>query len=142
MGKEIKMNDIPVVSEEVKFTPEQIQEQQNKILDKLTESILFNQMALNKLHEVRYTPYYEKELKNALNRAQKQLVKAEKKHFDNFFDKLETSTQGLLKIQEELVAEITEVGLEEFENLTNVIRAFKSYPEKFEEFINELKEVK
>ena len=110
---------------EEQFTPEQIEEQKTKILDKITESILFNQMALNKLHEVRYTPYYEKELKNALNRAQTHLLKTETKQFDLLFDKREKSTQDLLKVQEEMVAEITSIGLEEFENITSMLRIYK-----------------
>ena len=55
-------------------------------LQKITESVVINYLALHFNNEVRYTSAYKHDLKRDLNKVIKTLEKAEKKEFDMLFE--------------------------------------------------------
>lgn len=67
----------------------------NKTIEKITKSIILSQMACNALEEIKHTDYYKKDLKNRLNLALKELVKAEEKEFDLIYEAAGESTHQI-----------------------------------------------
>ena len=55
----------------------------NKTIEKITKSIILSQMACNALEDIKHTKYYRKDLKNRLNLAVKELIKAEEKELND-----------------------------------------------------------
>lgn len=104
----------------------------------ITQSILANQIALDFNEEIKYTKFYKKILKNKLNNLQKELIKLEKKEFDLFFNKDEETTSLLYNVQRDLIKEITSLGLEHFECLLYMVKAYKKDTEKANKLVNEI----
>lgn len=101
----------------------------DKILTKIAQSIIANQVAHYFNQEIRAIPqYYKHELKNALNRVQTILAKAEKTEYDMLFDKAESQTVGTYDAIDGLVRVIAKGGITEFNNFSFVLEAYLKDP--------------
>jgi hypothetical protein len=104
----------------------------------ISQSIIANEIALDFNEKIKHTNYYKTVLKNKLNNLQKELIQLEKKEFDVFFDKQEGATSHLYKSHQDLVTEITSLGLEHYECLVYLIQAYKKDQNKANELVNEI----
>jgi len=107
-------------------------------LTKISQSVIANQVAYHLNHEIRFTGYYKHELKMKLNALDKELLKAEKKEFDKFFNEVETPTDELCEIQTEMVKEIASAGLIHFGNILEMVKAYKKDPKSIEGIVNKI----
>lgn len=117
---------------------EQTMTKEEKTLTAITSSIIANQIAYDLNHEIRFTGYYKHNLKNALNRLLPLLKKAEQQEFDKFFDTQEKATNELYQAQTEMIAEISQLGIIHFQNITEIIRAYKKSPKSIQGIINKI----
>ena len=85
-------------------------------LQKITESVIFNYLALHFNNEVKHTSAYKHELKRDLNKVIKTLEKAEEKEFELIF--------GISEDTEEFVDGLSGTIMEA---VTNLINDHKNY---------------
>lgn len=107
-------------------------------LSKITLSVLSNQLALDANHEIRYTSYYKKDLKRKLNLIIPILEKAEKQEFDNCFNKQEQATTEVYNGCQDMVKEIVTLGIEHFECITEILKAYKLNPNSINGIVNKI----
>jgi len=105
-----------------------IEQLQPSIITKISQSILANQIAYNFLHEIQFTQYNKHRLKMLLKQVNEELAKAEKTEYDLLYDKKESATRETYSAMEEMVKEISELGLFHFDNIKEIIRAYKKNP--------------
>lgn len=104
------------------------EKQLNKTIEKITKSIILSQMACNALEDIKHTKYYKKELKNRLNLAVKELIKAEETEFDLIYEAAAESTD---QISANIMAFIEVLMKERFTDsvsLMSIIIAYKINP--------------
>jgi hypothetical protein len=97
----------------------------NKI--KIAQSIVANQVAMNYLHEVRFTPYYKQRLKNLLNQVNEELEKAERQEYDVLDNEIEENNYVYYSVSE-AVKEIAGVDVFRMPDIINILRAYKKDP--------------
>lgn len=97
---------------------------EEKLLHKITHSIIASQIALTKLEDLKHTRFYKKELKMRLNMAIKELMKAESEDYDSFWNALLKETQEVTKIYETYINSICKVPIWDASEMTVVIEAF------------------
>ena len=105
-----------------------VQPLQPDTLTKISQSIIANQIAYDFNHEIKFTRYYKQDLKQKLNQLQPVLAKAEREEYDKFFDCAERASSDTYKAMAEMVQEITSLGLFEFNNIKDIIQAYKKDP--------------
>ena len=105
--------------------------------NKITHSIIANQLALNHNEAVKHTPYYKQNLKNKINLLLPELIKAEKE-YDDFFDKLEDSTSEVYEAYDEFIKAIASVPIWDCRNMTAMILAYKEDPKSIEGIVNKI----
>lgn len=106
-----------------------IEQLQPSIITKISQSILANQIAYNFLHEIQFTQYNKHRLKMLLKQVNEELGKAERSEYDLLFDKKEKATADTYAAIQEMVQEISELGLFHFDNIKEMVRAYKKNPE-------------
>lgn len=97
---------------------------EEKLLHKITHSIIASQIALTKLEDLKHTRFYKKELKMRLNMAIKELMKAESEDYDSFWNALLKETQEVTKIYETYINAISSIPIWDASEMTAVIEAF------------------
>ncbi len=112
-------------------------EAQEKIMVKIAQSVIANQLALNFNEELKGTKFYKQELKNALNKLNPILVKAEVEEYDKMFERKEKDTVSLYDVVNELTTKLSELGIEHFLNISKVLDYYKTNPEKLQNLLNE-----
>lgn len=105
-----------------------VQPLQPDTLTKISQSIIANQIAYDFNHEIKFTQYYKQDLKQKLNQLQPVLAKAELEEYDKFFNTAERASSDTYKAMMEMVQEITSLGLFEFNNIRDIIQAYKKDP--------------
>lgn len=123
MGKNIQFEDLT---------------KKDKVLTKITQSIIANEVAYNFNHDIKFTPYYKHQLKKYFRLLETELIKAQKTEFDVMFDKEEGITDEVHEKMAEMIREISSVGLFDFENITNIVRAYKSSPNSINGIVNKI----
>lgn len=106
-----------------------IEQLQPSIITKISQSILANQIAYNFLHEIQFTQYNKHRLKMLLKQVNEELAKAERSEYDLLFDKKEKATADTYTAMQEMVQEVSELGLFHFDNIKEMVRAYKKNPE-------------
>lgn len=96
-----------------------------ELVDKITTSVISTQIALNQLEAIKHTNYYKQGLKNKLNAVLPELIKAEKEHFDKFFEKESDSTVAVCQVFESFINVISKVPIYDMENICYMIEAYK-----------------
>lgn len=112
----------------MKQNKQEIEKLQPTIVTKISQSILANQIAYNFLFEIEQTKYNKRRLKMLLKQINEELKKAEKTEYDLLYDKKESATRETYAAMEEMVKEISELGLFHFDNIKEIIRAYKKNP--------------
>lgn len=112
----------------MKQNKQEIEKLQPTIVTKISQSILANQIAYNFLFEIEQTKYNKQRLKMLLKQINEELKKAEKTEYDLLYDKKESATRETYSAMEEMVKEISELGLFHFDNIKEMIRAYKKNP--------------
>lgn len=97
-------------------------------LTKISQSIIANQIAYNFNHEIKFTQYYKQELKMRLTPVITLLQKAELDEYDKFFNTAERAASDTYGAMVKMVNEITSAGLFEFDNIAELVKAYKSDP--------------
>lgn len=97
-------------------------------LTKISQSIIANQIAYNFNHEIKFTQYYKHELKMRLTPVITLLQKAEIEEYDKFFGLAERAASDTYGAMVKMVNEITSAGLFEFDNIAELVKAYKSDP--------------
>jgi len=97
---------------------------EEKLLHKITHSIIASQVALTRLEDLKHTRFYKKELKMRLNMAIKELMKAESQDYDSFWNALLKETQAVTKVYEDYIKAISSVPIWDASEMTAVIEAF------------------
>jgi vacuolar-type H+-ATPase subunit D/Vma8 len=92
--------------------------------DKITHSIVINQIALNNNEAIKHTNFYKKSLKQKLNLLMPELIKCENE-YDEFFNKLEDSTSHVYDVYENYTKAVASVPIWDAENITLIIEAYK-----------------
>jgi len=95
-----------------------------KLVDKITTSVMSTQITLVQLESIKYTGYYNKELKQKLNLVLPLLIKAEQEHYDNFFEKESDSTDHVYQVFETFIKRISNVPIYDMENICYMIDAY------------------
>ena len=106
-------------------------------IDKITHSIVVNQIALNNNEAIKHTPYYKKELKQKLNLLMPELIKCEPE-YDAFFDKVEDSTAHVYNVYETYIKTVASVPIWDAENITKIIEAYKKDAKSIEGICNKI----
>lgn len=96
--------------------------QQNKL--KIAQSIVANQVAMNYLHEIRFTPYAKQKLKNLLNQVNNELEKCERIEYDKLDNEIEENNYVYYSVSE-AVKEIAGIDVLQIPDIINVLRAYK-----------------
>lgn len=94
----------------------------------VVKAIITNQLALFYNEKIKFTKYYKHDLKKKLNPAINVLVKAEEQEFDSMSEKLEEEMSWLHSLQFDLVESLGTLDPDEYENVTNIIKAYKKNP--------------
>ncbi len=94
----------------------------------LAQSILTNQLALFFNDQLKHTKFYKTALKQKLNLLIPELIKAEKAEYDVIYEKHEQLTVGIHDMILALVSELSSAGIYEFQNLLDIVRAYKKDP--------------
>lgn len=100
-------------------------------IDKITHSIIINQIALNNNESIKHTPFYKKDLKNRLNMLLTELYKHETE-YDKFFEKESESTGHVYDAYENYIKTVSSVPIWECENISLIIEAYKKDPKSIE----------
>lgn len=99
--------------------------QQNKL--KIAQSIVANQVAMNYLHEIRFTPYAKHKLKNLLNQVNNELQKWERIEYDKLDNEIEENNYVYYSVSE-AVKEIAGIDILQMPDIINILRAYKKDP--------------
>lgn len=94
-------------------------------ITKIVQSIHANQLALHFNEELRFTPYYKHNLKRKLNPVLTELFKIEKTDYNHFLDTVEGNSDYLYALQDDVVKELTSLGLISFGEILNILKAYK-----------------
>lgn len=113
-------------------------ERDNKTVMKITQSIIANQIAFDFNHEIKHTVYFKHRLKKILNQLIPELEKAEKNEFDQFFDEQENITDELYDVQREMTRQLSTLGLMHFQNVSEIIQAYKKDPKSIQGIVNKI----
>ena len=106
-------------------------------IDKITHAIIINEIAANANHEIKFTPYYKGLLKNRLNQLLPELYKCSE-DYDSLFNNKEESTKTVYDIYNEYIKAISSIPIQECENITLIIKAYRKDREAMEEVINKI----
>ena len=106
-------------------------------VDKVTHSIIVNQIALNNNEAVKHTRFYKQGLKNKLNLLLSELVKHEPE-YDKFFNSEEESTSKVYEAYDNYIKAVASVPIWDCENMTRLIEAFKKDPKSIEGIVNKI----
>src|SRR5690554_3496986 len=99
--------------------------QQNKL--KIAQSIVANQVAMNYLYEIKFTPYAKHKLKNLLNQVTNELEKCEKIEYDKLDNEIEENNYVYYSVSE-AVKEIAGIDVLQMPDIINILRAYKKDP--------------
>lgn len=119
-----------------------IEQLQPSIITKISQSILANQIAYNFLHEIQFTQYNKYRLKMLLKQVNEELSKAERSEYDLLFDKKEKATVETYKAMQDMVQEISDLGLFHFDNIKEIVRAYKKDPKSIMIISNQIISIK
>jgi len=106
--------------------------------DKVTLSILANQLALNCNESLKHTGYYKQELKGAINKVVPLLIKAESEEFDKIFDKEEDAANAVYTAVEALMIEISKTSIPEYTAIVSLIKAYRKDPKSLKGLVNKI----
>lgn len=136
--KLFKMPSGPVIKkpDEV-FTPKKAVPVMSSVsFDKVTQSIIANQLALNCNEALKYTGYYKKELKAHLNKTIPLLIKAESEEFDKIFDSQPGAASDVYNVMDALVKEIAATSIPEYSSIIFLIQAYRKDPKSIKGIVN------
>jgi len=108
------------------------------ITEKVTTSVMSCQIALNQLEAIKHTSYYRHSLKAKINSVLPELIKAEKEHYDKFFDKEEKSTSEVYQVFESFIKVISQVPIYDMENICYIIEAYQKDPKSINGIVNKI----
>ncbi len=111
---------------------------QIKTVQKITESVIACGVALHLMEEIKHTNYHKGRLKSAVNLAIKELIKAEKNDFDEFHEKMQEQTDHVFDIQREMIAEISDLGLLHYKQITEMVKAYKKDHKSIQGIVNKI----
>lgn len=114
------------------------QKQKNAILTKISQSIIANEVALDFNDQITRTNYHKRKLKHHLKATQVELAKAEKEEYDKVFGIAEKASSILYATMQTMVNEISSLGLYEFANITDLVRAYKKDPKSIAGIANKI----
>lgn len=106
--------------------------------DKITTSVIATQITLNLLHDIKHTSYYQKGLKNKLNLVYPELIKAEKEHYDKFFDVEDKATDQVYGVFEDFIKKIAGIPIYDMENIAYIIDAYHKDPKSINGICNKI----
>ena len=113
-----------------------------KQLAKITESVVFNFLALHHNEEIRHTSAYKHDLKRDLNKVIKTLEKAEKKEFDMIFDISEDTAEFVDALSASLIQMVKNM-MANHDNYSlfikaNIFNAYCKNPKSMEGIANKI----
>ena len=97
--------------------------EKDKVVHKVTSSIIANQFCLVRNEELKHTPYYQKRLKMVLNPTIKELIKLEPM-YDKFFEAKDQSTSEVYQVYEKFVEVMALVPIWDMENIVKMYSAY------------------
>jgi hypothetical protein len=109
-----------------------------KIEDKITNSVMSCQIALNQLEQIKFTPYYKQSLKNKLNSVLVELIKVEANHYDKFFDRDSDATDAVYSVFDKFIKKVSEIAIYDMENICHIIDAYKKDQKSIEGIVNKI----
>lgn len=112
--------------------------EETEMLTNISAAIISNQIAYVNNHNIQLTPYFKQRLKRHLKIVNEELEKAERNEFDMFFDMKEESTEAVFNAQFKMIEEITSLGLFHYENITEIIKAYKKDPKSIQGIVNKI----
>jgi len=107
------------------------------ITDKITHSIIVNQITLNNNEAIKHTNYYKRGLKNKLNLLLSELVTHEPE-YDAFFEKEEEGCSKVYEVYDEYIKAVASVPIWYSQDVTRLIEAFKKDPKSIEGIVNKI----
>ena len=98
-----------------------------KTAQKVSQSIIVNQIALHYNSEIKHTKFYKHNLKKQLNLLISELEKAEKKEFELMFEKdnLDEIVVNFQNLFCEMVNELSTIDIQYVGEITGIIKAYK-----------------
>lgn len=113
----------------------------------ISQSIIANQIALNMNTLIVSEPQYYKQnfkalMKPVISKLQSELIKAEAKEYDKFDDMARTATDALYYSGEKMVKEIASLGIFHFENIHEILLAYKEDPKSIQGIVNKINRTK
>ena len=111
---------------------------QEEIVSKISQSVIANQIALDFNHEIRFTPNYKHNLANSLKTTNRFLIAAEKKEFSKLLDEAEDEAVEICDIQNEMIKEISSLGMLYFGVILEMVKTLKKNPKAMEIAVNEI----
>jgi hypothetical protein len=100
----------------------------NKTLHSIVKAVLTNQLALFYNEKIKTTIYYKQELKQALNKVIKILVKVEAKEFDDFSNTLEEQVDFLQDMQFDMIEKMGLLEPADFPMMAEIVEAYVKKP--------------
>lgn len=100
-------------------------------IDKITHSILANQIALNNNESIKHTAYYKGWLKIPLNNVLSKLYKCEPE-YDDFFNKESESVSHCYDAYDNYIKTVASVPIWDCKNIIDIIEAYKKDPKSIE----------
>lgn len=106
-------------------------------IDKITHSILANQIALNNNEAIKHTAFYKKPLKTPLNNVLIRLYECEHE-YDEFFSKESESVSHCYDVYDNYIKSVASVPIWECRNITDIIEAYKKDPKSIEGIVKKI----
>ncbi len=96
-----------------------------KTQEKVSQSIIANQVASDFLHEIRHTPYNKQKVKNLLNQLNDEFERIEKAEFQKIDEVQEEATNVVYITTREVAKELSGFSILDFPDVINTLRALK-----------------
>lgn len=127
---------------ETPFDEEKKLTKHDKLVVKVSESIIANQIALYKNERIKGTNRYKGMLKNRLNFVIQELVEAETLEFDKLFEAAEIQAKEAYIVTDTLIEELSALGMNHYQNIRLIIEAYRIDPNSICGIANKIKKNK
>lgn len=110
------------------------------VLNKISQSIIANQVALDLNHEIKFTKYFKMNMKSAYKKYEWHLLKAEKEEFEMLWDGAYQETHDTHFAQTEIIKEILNLGKLDFElgEAIEALKALKKDPKRLKSIVKKI----
>jgi hypothetical protein len=104
---------------------------------KVVTSIIANQFALECNENVKHTTHYKRRLKQVLNPAITELIKAEPE-FDDVYNQLEGQARQVTDVVRRLAQKLASLGIHHFDNVSDMVDAYEKDQKSIYGIVNKI----